>query len=451
MSKAPVGVLLASMLAVGCADEDKPPLGQVLLYIDTDAPVPLGPGKVRRDDDPMPLFDRLLVEVLKPDEPEPCAGCVREFAVDSDQFAAREVSLGIPLPPGIEGYRARVTLFRAALRWLGEPPPEASLQAVLALPALEPTGLVELSVTLYTDEVGRPMGTLEQPAQPAKGPVSSSLVGTWRGATHKWCTSAPRENEVCVPGGAYWMGTRADGGRERLVLLRPFFIDKTELTVGQLRASGFDTSQVLRWSQNTSGMSDQDYCTYTQEPGAREDYPVNCISWPTARAYCQSRGMDLPSGAQLEYVLGAMQSLPYVWGREEPTCTDAVYGRGGFGAYEMAYAPCQPLAPPGGPLNVHAGARDRLVLPGGVIEGLVGNVSEWTLDTYQPDTAPFWQQPTLYEDPVSTEPNPSGTRMLRGANWSVSLIDHVQTLKAEVSTLPQSGRGVRCVRADEPP
>ena len=46
-------------------------------------------------------------------------------------------------------------------------------------------------------------------------------------------------------------------------------------------------------------------CTWTSTPGGREDHPLTCVDWHSARSFCQFRGGDLPTEAQWEYAAGA--------------------------------------------------------------------------------------------------------------------------------------------------
>src|SRR5262245_48475025 len=115
-----VGVLSArrlkrlSPLVVGvfaaCVDRDLPPNGQILITVTTDAPLPPPAGEVLGPDDPLPLFDRLRIEVFRPGETMPCAECVNEFDVDRDLVRAGRASFGVTPPVGVSGYVARVRL-----------------------------------------------------------------------------------------------------------------------------------------------------------------------------------------------------------------------------------------------------------------------------------------------------------------------------------------------------
>ena len=42
-----------------------PPLGQAIVYVDTDAPLAVAPGAAPAFDEPSPLFDGLRVDILE--------------------------------------------------------------------------------------------------------------------------------------------------------------------------------------------------------------------------------------------------------------------------------------------------------------------------------------------------------------------------------------------------
>jgi formylglycine-generating enzyme required for sulfatase activity len=279
-------------------------------------------------------------------------------------------------------------------------------------------------------------------------------VGTWPGAKRVPCSGAPLPGEVCVPGGAYWMGnpalsTSLPGGQadaQRLVVVAPFFVDATEVTVAQLRASGLATSGDPMTAAGSLPTDLEATCTYTTEAGDAEAFPVNCVSWDKGRAYCQAAGKDLPTEAQWEYVAGALRSLDFVWGRDDPTCTDAVFGPGGVGAYVGAISPCRPTEGLGGPLPAGSGARDVLELSTGKVFDLAGNLFEQARDVFNAQDEPCWG-PGVFHDPSCETPGAFGGRAFRGGGWTSTQGELLAANRYFFgATLTSSQLGFRCAR-----
>jgi sulfatase modifying factor 1 len=295
-----------------------------------------------------------------------------------------------------------------------------------------------------------------------------SLVGAWPGGQRVDCSAPAQPGEVCVPGGAFWMGNPAvshvglqDGDRLRLVVLSPFYIDATEATVAAYRTSGLKVG--AEWS-GTKGCSASDYCTYTRDPGTNEALPISCITEQNGLDYCHMLGKDLPTEAQYEYVAGGLASHAFVWGRDPPGCADAVIARSGAGFY-AGYAGDCILSPPadttcsgaaaggltvGGPQAPGAGGRDQITvtLPSGkgTVYDLDGNMREETRDSWNLLTDPCWSQPGIYADPVCTAAASSSS--IRGGAWTTT---GAEARAATRNSLPvndySADLGVRCVRS----
>ncbi len=449
--------ILAALVAFGLGacgqggDEVLPPRGQILLYFDTDAPVPAAPGKPQGPDDGAPLFDTLSIEVYEPGQTTPCAGCAREFALDVEKLGSRLVSVGIPARPGAAGYRVRARLFPAA--WVTRcppaggapaqvntaaadfhPRPEATIDVTAALPVVAAEGILERTLLLATDSVGTRRGTLDAPVETTEGRPEPSRVGTWPAAQRTPCKGDPRPDEVCVPGGAYWMGNprmRHDCGAvssssflvPHLVVLSPFFLQKIEVTVGAFRAGGGNPRYVTPWGGSyTSGKALKDRCTFTPSPGPHEAIALNCVEWPPASDFCQKRGGDLPTEAQFEYVASALGGSFYVWGEDDPKCEDTVFARGWR---EMGLAPddilCKPAKQGPGPLPFDSQENprnlDRLVLPTGTVFDLIGNVHELSADFHGAPDGACWSKAGILTDPLCDLELPGAGHAFRGGAW----------------------------------
>ena len=103
-------VAIAAPSACGLADRPElPPEGQVVLYVTTDAVLPAPPSETNGT---AGLFDRLSIEIFPPGESTPCAGCARQFSIDSRSVDEGRTSMGYVPRPGTSGTRARVRIYR---------------------------------------------------------------------------------------------------------------------------------------------------------------------------------------------------------------------------------------------------------------------------------------------------------------------------------------------------
>jgi formylglycine-generating enzyme required for sulfatase activity len=461
------GLALAGIGA--CSPSELPAKGQVLLHVDTDGTV-ASSSIPRIGVDPIPLFDTLLAEVYEPGQTAPCAGCSREFALDADRFRQGQVSFGIPTAAGVGGYVARLRMYPSRATLSGEPPgpngsgnpPNSVVDVTVALPLTSSEGILDRTVFLATDSVGVPAGSLDAPLDTMEGLPGPSQVGTWAGAQVTPCSGAPPAGAVCIPGGAFWMGNAkvlgggvGDAANElRLVVLPPFFIDSTEVTLARVRAA--DIVPDYSWDGSNSGNAFQDYCTYTPQAMGEEDTPVNCMSWPHARAFCQGQGGDLPSEVQFEFVASAFSGRLYAWGDDDPSCDDAVLGRAGYGLLASLLAPCSPSVAPGGPLPIGADImpprRDLLVLPTGTVYDLVGNMCEFSRDMWNRQDEPCWSGPGVYTDPVCEKPSPAdgAKHVYRGGCWDITANLATSASReglVDDATTGLIGLGFRCARS----
>lgn len=132
---------------------------------------------------------------------------------------------------------------------------------------------------------------------------------------------------VLINEGSFIMGSidnnaEADEKPEHEITLSSFKISKNEVTFAQYDScvkSGicakahYDDGKCLSWSGNgfRTLVVPQDY----RSP----DYPVVCVTWHQAVAYCRSKGMRLPSEAQWEYAAKSGTDNRYSWGNEPPS------------------------------------------------------------------------------------------------------------------------------------
>lgn len=436
--------MFPALVLCGCGGEAAlPPQGQILLFIDTDAPLPAAPGSAPDAALPPPLFDRLRIEVRGESDPEGSAPRARrDFPIHRGSFASGPQSVGI-VPEQSDGrLSARVRLYRSVNVRAGELAVSSSIDVTQELPGVGADGVVKVLVELHVDDVGQPQSRAED-EQPSVIPAESA-AGTWPGAARVPCAAPPSKGEVCVPGGAFWMGDPAlrdddevaDAEREHLVVVSPFFLDLHEVTVGELRARADDVlragaSLPPQWSGSDAGISEDDYSTYTAGPSSNDPsdvqatLPANAVSWRAAQAYCHAVGKELPTEVMFEFLSsGRGLEWKYVWGNDEPgECDEVVTARAGLGAYASFEGACRPPGTMGGPLSPGAGKRDRAELPGGVALDIAGNLSEWTLDWFNTEDEGVWATSGVLTDPVAREPGQAGDlRTLRGGSWRSSYV-----------------------------
>jgi formylglycine-generating enzyme required for sulfatase activity len=271
------------------------------------------------------------------------------------------------------------------------------------------------------------------------------------------------DEEICVPGGAFLLGNRTiiglgnrNGAPEQPAVVAPFLLDKYELTVGRYRQAlrdGFTTSDPPTANDGplnlkASNIEDPGLCTFSSTPLDREHYPLNCVSWYTARALCQFLGGDLPThvGWELAAVGRPDGDVTYPWGDDPPDCCGAAWGRGLFSTT------CQDTAQAcngTGPVAVDALPYAKNDVSWLGVVGLGGNLTEAALDAFEPYTSPCWWQHPLRD--VGCPEAEAPERSLRGGNWAVDFtFTRAATLGGDDPGIGSTGLGFRCSRKGTP-
>ena len=220
---------------------------------------------------------------------------------------------------------------------------------------------------------------------------------------------------VRVPAGYFKMGAGVPGRPSpitRDIYLDSYFIDQYEVSVSDFRQFIEATRYHYRSGVKT--------CNYNYEE--RGNYPMNCVSWKDARAYCEWAEKSLPTEAQWEKAARGIDGKVFPWGNQVLSPNDAVIGT------EW-------------PQAVGSRRRDRSVYGA---RDMLGNVSEWVADWY-----------SSYHLPQLKERNPSGPpsgtsrdRVLRGGSFKTT--PDKANLAIRKRNLPNFGRmrfdyGFRCV------
>lgn len=163
---------------------------------------------------------------------------------------------------------------------------------------------------------------------------------------------------VLVPGGDYLAGPAgADARGEPLAKAsaRPFYIDKTEVTVAEYAAC----VSAGACAAPTVG----DVCTPEEANWGHPDrgqHPINCVSFAQAMTYCNWLGKRLPAKDEWEKAARGTDGRIYPWGDQPPTCKRAVIA----GCTDRRTAP--------------VGERPDGASPYGILD-MAGNVAEITL------------------------------------------------------------------------
>ncbi len=202
------------------------------------------------------------------------------------------------------------------------------------------------------------------------------------------------------------------GGARRLVVLSPFFLDRHEVTVGAYRRDGKVFAG--RWSGTYGGIDEKDYCTFTDDPGAHDTLPLNCVRWAPAREYCGARGGRSAERSRARIRGERVWPEPLSVGRRSSQLRRRGVGTrrrqhrqgarraaGPVPAHDRERAGSKRLSG----ANVARGGRSRSARDGGGRRGrarLAGNVSEWARDTFAMLDDECWRprQPNVFVDPV---------------------------------------------------
>jgi len=223
---------------------------------------------------------------------------------------------------------------------------------------------------------------------------------------------------VFVPAGEFIMGSPEGEGDDdedpqHTVYLDAFYIDKYEVTNAGYKGC-VDDGVCDPPSRNSSSTRD----SYYGNP-EYDDYPVIYVSWYDAKAYCEWKGMRLPTEAEWEKAARGTDGREYPWGNGAPDEAKLNYDKNVGDTTEVGSYP--------------GGAS-----PYGAMD-MAGNVWEWVAD---------WHDAGYYS--AAPERNPQGPdygpyRVLRGSSWDYSRSwARCAVRRGVFPDLRSDNRGVRC-------
>ena len=119
---------------------------------------------------------------------------------------------------------------------------------------------------------------------------------------------------VWVSGGRFKYGcnkkvdTQCDDDEVKLnsIYLDGFWIDKYEVSVSKYRTCVEEGT--------CNRLSSSGNCNWSDLPGDRENYPINCIDWHQAKAYCSFKSRRLPTEEEWEKAARGTDGRKYSWG-----------------------------------------------------------------------------------------------------------------------------------------
>jgi formylglycine-generating enzyme required for sulfatase activity len=278
-------------------------------------------------------------------------------------------------------------------------------------------------------------------------PVAASAAAPV--ATPKSCGSDMAQ----IPTGQFFMGSDATDALPNQkpshnVMLQAFCMDLHEVTAQQYKACS-DVGKCRRAQPEVQWptITPKDQKVYaplcTIADPAKQDHPINCVSWEMANTYCKAQDKRLPTEAEWEYATRGPDGRSYPWGDEEPTASHlnacgkeclAWAARAGVrNQFPGTLYPADDGFATTAPVGKFPAGRSRFGP-----HDVVGNVWEWVADWDGPYTAEDQKDPT--------GPEQGTKKVIRGGAWNGSFASwlHPSFRYAQDPSALSHGIGFRC-------
>jgi formylglycine-generating enzyme required for sulfatase activity len=466
----PAFALLGAFL--GCSDAAPRP--QLLVVIDTDAPLTL-----QASNDPRLSFDatvdRVRVEQLD------ALGNLENVRVFTAPSALDwPLSFGIvsagPITLRIQAYRALDARPPTTVGALDEvPTPATSIDRLVTLPGSS-AGIARTFVFLSSDCFNTPAVLLEPRSTcvdaahrkelPNAIPSDASTggrtrVGTWAGAREMPCNGPAAPGRACIPGGFSRIGDSTalqvslshfdlPVSPARPTRVSPFFLDVTEFTVGRARPWLASLKSAAPIKKQGSGNDVRQDCTLTDSPES-DAFPLNCVMPATAQELCERTGGTLPTEAQWNHAAtGRGRRHLFPWGSEYPQCcTASTSRRNALSDAALCPEPGAGVEPVGShPVTPDCPVAD--ITPDGIVD-LGGSVAEILADAEDTFDGPCWSAPGVFFDPLCQR-GPEAGRVVRGSSYDAGTLTMLAGTRGAVSSTNDLARsptiGFRCAYPD---
>jgi formylglycine-generating enzyme required for sulfatase activity len=487
---APTLILLAG--TAQCGSTSDAPAGQVLLYIDTDAPS-ASLASEGREHLTEASVDTLRIDVLGPDNK----------VVDSRDVAAPDetdwpVSFGVQGVAGAAVSRIRLRAFRSQranvttdgeTRVL-EPIAGFTIDRVIEVPVPPEKGVLALRVVLRSDcRAERPdftrrttcidkdrieggfrddlqvVATEVRPArEPSWWPTDPERCHGRKDCKPPDCSALDCQDRVCIPGGFFMLGnlrvvgfgTSRDAVPPHPVVMKPFCIDQQEFSLRRYK----DKSLPMPIGAGEFDPNGKQLCTWADDAYS-DDAPMNCISQEEAKLACEAHDGRLPTEAEWEYVAtGLGRGTLFPWGDDPPTCERSALER--QETFFQFFPECKNLG------IIDASCEKNCVRMGDAVSvwgekevwQMGGSLSEWTLDSFTEYWQTLretncWQRQGLIMHPVcklkGREGSPNETVTVRGGNFIDPLAHAYAALRRGERISTRSPQiGFRCVYPGKP-